>query len=145
MQNQYNVQEYLYDFSVDGGGQTAITLSNKNGKSPLPVGAIIKAVTAQVLTACTSGGSATVEWGNGDDADGFSGTAIAVASLTANALFNGWDNGAALLWDDTNDHQIPVYVDDATTGAFKIKINVADLTAGKIVFLVEYLQPAVNV
>lgn len=140
-----HVQEYVYDFDVDGGANgSAIVLSDKVGKVPVPVGAIIKAVTALVLTAVTSAGAATCEWGNGDDADGYSGSAIGKASLTANTVVNGWDNGAALLWDDTNDHPIPVYVADADDGAFEFLINTADLTAGKIVFLVEYLFPAGN-
>lgn len=144
IKNMKHVQEYIYDFSVDGGTNgTAISLHSKDNKAVIPVGGIITAVTAKVVTACTSGGSATVEWGNGDDSNGYSGTAIAVGSLTDNALFNGWDNAAALLWDDTNDHPIPVNVSTAADGQFKILINTADLTAGKIVFLVEYLMPTV--
>lgn len=142
MRNELNLQQYTYDFSVDGGTKdSAITLSNKANKDPIPTGAIIKSVTAWVETACTSGGSATVIWGNGADADGFSGATIAVASLSANAVFNGWDNGAALLWDDSNDHQIPYYVSSAANGAFKVLIETADLTAGKIHFFVEYYYP----
>lgn len=136
---QMNVQEYVYDFSVDGGAQGSIDVADK--ANVVPVGSVIKSVRAKVLTACTSGGSATVEWGNDDDADGYSGSAIAVASLTAGAVFNGYDNGAALLWDDTNDHMIDVNVADAADGAFKVAIGTADLTAGKIVFYVEYYSP----
>lgn len=139
--NKVHLQEYVYDFAKDGGAQGAINLHAKDNKAVLPVGAIIKAVTAKVVDAVTSGGSATVAWGNGNDADGYSGAAIAVASLTDNALFNGWDNAAALLWDDTNDHPIPVYVDAAAAGQFIVTIGTANLTAGKMVFLVEYIMP----
>lgn len=142
--NGIQVAEYVYDFAVDGGAVGAINLHAKAGKGVLPVGAIIKAVTAKVVTAFTSGGSATLVWGNGDDADGYSGATIAVASLTDNALFNGWDNGAALLWDDTNDHQIPVNVADAADGQFIVTIGTAAMTAGKALFLVEYLMPTEN-
>lgn len=135
------VQEYVYDFAVDGGAVGTVDLHAKANKSVIPVGGIIKSVTAKVVTACTSAGAATVAWGNGDDADGYSGTAIAVASLTDNALFNGWDNAAALIWDDTNDHQIPVNVADAADGQLIVTIGTAALTAGKMVFLVEYLLP----
>lgn len=136
-----HVQEYVYDFAVDGGAQGAINLHAKAGVDVVPVGAIVKRVYAKVLTACTSGGSATLAWGNGDDADGYSGSAVAVGSLTANALFNGYDNGAALLWDDTNDHPIDVNVADAADGQFIATIGTADLTAGKVVFMVEYYLP----
>lgn len=135
------VQEYVYDFSDDGGAVGAITLSTKDGVDPVPTGAIIKRVSAKVLTAFTSGGSVTLAWGNGDDADGYSGSAIAVASLTANALFNGYDNGAALLWDDTNDHAIDVNVADSDDASFSVTIGTAAMTAGKAVFLVEYYLP----
>lgn len=147
MKNRVLVQEYVYDFAVDGGAQGTIVLSDKNGKAPLPVGAIVKDVTARVVTQCTSGGSATVAWGNGDDTDGYTthGSPIAVASLTANAMFNAAGLDSALLWDGTNDHMIPLYIDDATTGNFSFVIGTADLTAGKIVFIVEYLYPAIDV
>jgi hypothetical protein len=135
------VQEYVYDFDVDGGtNAAAITLSNKAGYAPIPVGAYVVAVHAHVVTAVTSGGSATVEWGNGDDADGYSGTAIAKATLVENYVCNHSMGAAALLWDNTNDNDKPLYIDDATTGAFKLLINTADLTAGKIVFAVSYYK-----
>lgn len=136
-----NVQEYVYDFAVDGGAEGEIFLSSKDGYQPLPVGAIVLGVIAKVETACTSGGSATVAWGNDDDPDGYSGTGIAVASLTANAVFNGHDNAAALLWDDTNDHAIYPYVADEDDGEFSVTIATAALTAGKIRFNVLYLMP----
>lgn len=139
-----HVQEYVYDFEVDGGAVGEIFLSSKAGYAPIPNGAIIKAVTAKVVTAFTSGGSATLAWGNDDDPDGYSGSAIAVASLTDNAVFNGWDNGAALLWDDTNDHQIPVAVVNEDDGEVSVSIATAAMTAGKMILLVEYLLPSLE-
>lgn len=136
------VAEYIYDFAVDGGGTGEIVLSTKDNKSAIPVGAIIEGVLLKVVTAFTSGGAATLAWGNGDDADGYSGTAIAVASLTDNALFNGMDNGAALLWDDTNDHMIPVNVADANDGKVSVTIGAAAMTAGKAIILVKYYLPS---
>lgn len=136
------VQEYVYDFAVDGGATGEIFLSSKANKNPIPTGAVILSVTAKVLTTFTSGGSATLAWGNDDDPDGYSGTAIAVASLTAGTVFNGWDNGAALLWDDTNDHDIPVNVADEDDGEVSVTIATAAMTAGKMVIMVEYLMPA---
>ena len=123
IKNKKHVQEYIYDFAEDGGATGEIDLHAKDNKSVIPVGAIITAVAAKVVTACTSAGSATVAWGNEDDEDGYSGSAIGVASLTDNALFNGWDNAAALLWDNTNKHQIPVNVADSADGEFKMTIG----------------------
>ena len=135
-------QEYVYDFDVDGGATGAIVLSSKPNKNNIPIGAVITRVTAKVLTALTSGGSATLAWGNGDDADGFSGVTAAVAGFGANVLFNGWDNAAVLLWDNTDDHAIDVNVSTADDGRFDFEITAAALTAGKMVFMVDYRMPA---
>ena len=128
------IQEYTYDFAVDGGAVSTIDLSSNN---VLPEGAVVMDCWARVITACTSGGSATIAWGPTSDADGLSGTAIAVASFTDGAVFNASGQGAALLWDDTNDHQI-YYEVGATSDDFKITIGTAALTAGKIIFAVQY-------
>lgn len=144
MKNRYNVAEYLYDFAVDGGAVGTIVLSSKNGKNPLPVGAIVKNVTARVLTAPLGGAGSTVSWGH-STTDAYSGTTIAIASLTLNSLHNGQVAGS-LIWDNANDAQIPILVTDATTdGTFKVAIGTDPLTAGKIVFVVEYIEPAIEV
>lgn len=139
--NKLHVQEYIYDFSVDGGATGTLTLSNKTGYDPLPIGAIVCNAKMWVSTACTSGGSATVDVGNGDDDNGYL-TAIAVASLTANSVHSSQVEAGALLWDDTNDAELYYYVDDATTGATVFKINTAALTAGKCLVMVDYYFPS---
>lgn len=138
------VQEYVWDFAVDGGDVGEIFLSSKSSYSPLPVGAIVKQVTAKVVTAVVSSGSGTLVWGNDDDPDGYSGSAIGSASLTDNALFNGWDNGAVLLWDDSNDHAIPLNVADTDDGEFSVSIASSAFSAGKAIFLVEYYYPSLK-
>ncbi len=132
------VHEYVYDVLVDGGAAAAYVLSDKAGADPVPVGAVVKRVTAKVLTAL-AGGTA-VSWGNGDDADGYSGTAIVDASLTINALFNGYDNAAALLWDDTNYHMIDVAILDAADDEARV-LTTGTHTAGKLLIMVEYYNP----
>ena len=96
------VMQYEYDFDVDGGATGEIFLSSKDGSRAVPIGAVITAVSMRVVTAFTSGGSATLAYGNDDDPDGYSGSAIAVASLVDNLNTNGQDNAAVLLLDDTN-------------------------------------------
>lgn len=135
------VQEYVYDFAVDGGAQGSIILSDKAGASNLPVGAMVLGCDAKVITAVLSGGSATCEWGTSGDTDGYSGTAIAKATLVADYAKNAEEGAGALLWDDTNDCSKSYVVTNAATGTFYFKINVADLTAGKLVFHVRYLLP----
>ena len=140
--NELSVQEYVYDFSVDGGSTAAaIVLSSKANKSVLPSGAVVKSVYMKVLTTFTSGGSATLAWGNTSDPDGYSGAALAVASLTAGSVFNGYDNAAALLWDDTNDHPIYFSAESAGLQDVSVTIGTADMTAGKCVVVVEYCLP----
>jgi hypothetical protein len=136
------VQEYVYDFAVDGGGTGAYVLSSKAGVAPVPLGSVIKGVTAKILTTFATSASGTVSWGNGDAADGYSGTTIAAASLTANLVINGWDLDASLLWDGTNDHPIYVHAIDANDALFKLTITTGAITAGKAIFMVEYYTPS---
>ena len=139
-----HVEEYVYDFAVDGGSVGAINLSAKDNMHVLPLGAVVKSVVMKVVTAFTSGGAATVAWGPTSDADGYSGTPVAVASLTANAVFRGYEGAAALLWQDTNDHPLfyPVLV--ANDSDMKLTIAAAALTAGKSVLWVEYYKPTLS-
>lgn len=136
-----HVERYVYDFSVDGGAVSTISLSDKANHKALPAGAVVESVVGTVLTAFTSGGSATLEWGNTADPNGYSGATVAVASLTEGASFNGFDNGAALIWDDTNDHQIAYRVSAANTLDFSVSIATAAMTAGKMEFAVTYYMP----
>ena len=135
------VMEYVFDFGVDGGvSGSNIILSDKVGSENIPIGATIKSVIAVVETAIV-GSSSTVSWGTTGSADGYSGTTIAEATLVEHFLVNGWDLGASLLWDDTNDHMLTPFVTNAAGGSFVVLISTAALTAGKIVFQVEFLFP----
>lgn len=141
--NAVNVQEYLWDFSVDGGASGAIVLSDNNNKNSLPIGAIVKNVYARVITAVDSAGdSATIKWGN---ASGDYHGAVAEASLTENAVFNAQDDTSDNLLNDADPgHPLAYYVADADAAKFQITVAGEDATAGKIVFVVEYLYPAVE-
>ena len=139
-----HVQEYVYDFAVDGGSTAAaINLSDKAGYDQLPDGAVVKGVTALVVTEPDSAGDgASVEWGDETDTDGYSGAAIAKGSLTAGTVKNGEDNDAALLWNTTGDYRLFPYANTAAKRGFTISISGEALTSGKIVFMVEYLLPS---
>lgn len=131
------VQEYVYDFSVDGGATGAISLSSKAGYASLPDNAIVKQVTMRVIEAVT-GTSSTVAVGNTTDPDGYF-AAIAEATLVADYVHAGGVGAGALIWDDTNDHMIPFLANSANDRDFSITVGTAALTAGKLVFFVEYL------
>jgi hypothetical protein len=136
-----HVQQYLYDYAVDGGVYTsAFTLSSKAGYAPLPIGAIVKKVTAKVITA-VSGSSSTVKWGNATTADAYA-PAIAEATLVADYVTDEAKAKGTALWDDTNDNNLPYLIDTANKAKFVMTVGTASLTAGKILFLVEYYLPS---
>lgn len=123
IKNQLLIQEYEYDFAVDGGATGVITLSSKANEVTMPVGAIRKATHVLVQTALL-GASASAKVGTtASDADFAADAAVATYSL--NALFN-----------DTT----PVVV-SATSGDCLLTIAGGALTAGKLKVLVEYYIP----
>lgn len=136
------VQEYIYDFSVDGGVYTsAFDLSAKNGYQTLPTGALVFDVYFNVVTAVV-GSSSTVKVGNGTDDDGYV-ESIAEATLVAGYAGGSQKNKGALVFDDTADCNIPNRVTaTATTGRFILTVGTANLTAGKIVYHALYLMPS---
>jgi len=137
---EHHVQEYIYDFAADGGAQGAIDLSAKAGFAPLPQGAIVTKVGLKVLTAVV-GTSSTVAVGVTTDADGFM-AAIAEATLVDEYVTLSGAQAGALLWDDTNDHDIPFLVNSANDADVSITIGTADLTAGKLAIWVDYYMPS---
>lgn len=135
-----NVQEYIYDFAIDGGLVSTIDLSAKAGYSPMPSGAVISKVSLKVITAVV-GSSSTVACGNTTDPNGYM-EAIAEATLVDEYVTGTGAQAGALLWDDTNDHPIPFLVNSDNDGVFSIDIATGALTAGKVVFWVEYYMPS---
>lgn len=122
------VMEYTYDFSKDGGAVGFIDLAAKF-KAGLPVGASILRVSYYVQTAMTSSGSATVAFG-----DSGSGGRYRSAIAFDNAVWAA-DGLVAL-----SGVQIPNQVTSVAEGNIGMTIDTAALTAGKISFLVEYVQ-----
>ena len=134
------VQEYKYDFATLGGAQAEIDLTGP----ALPIGAVVVRATLHVTTAFTSGGSSTLIWGTTTDPNGYSGTAIAVASLTANALFAGNEAAGApgaLTWDTLAADSVRSdqhHVATVANGTVSVTIATADMTAGTCTIFVEY-------
>lgn len=121
---------YDYDFAVDGGAVSAITLSpNKNG---IKNGVIVKDIMIVVKTALASAGSPTVTLGNTTDPDGYFVDFYALAGA-AEAVVNTGVVAGALTWDDTNDHRINYPVDStAANQDLLLTVGTAALTAGKL-------------
>lgn len=122
------VQEYTYDFAVHGGAVGQIDLAT-SAKSLLPVGAVVTGVHYKVITAPTSGGSATIAIG-----DVASGARYLAATAFDNAAYAINNVAAAAIG-------VPMNITAANNGKFAITIATAALTAGKIKFFVSYLVP----
>jgi len=120
-QRSKKVAVATYDFSVDGGSQSSITLESALA---IPADAVVTAVIADEQTALTSGGSATLVLKAGS------------TSLTGAIAFDSGFTGADSLALDSSASAIKV----SAASTLVLTIGTADLTAGKVVFLVEYVQ-----
>lgn len=121
--NEMSVQRLVYDFAEDGGA-TADTyrMAEVTGKIY-----IVECV-LHVITACTSGGSATVSAGaETADADAF-GSGIAVGTLVDDYVVK------------TAAGQNLVVDGSSSTDYLSLTIATAALTAGKIEFVMRYFR-----
>ncbi len=117
------VQEYTYDFAVDGGATGVYTLSSKANVAALPEDAIITKVVTRVVTAFAGSGASAII-GNTASSNAF--MAIqAVASLSEDAVFSDTDVVVA----NAADKQDVI-----------MTVSGGALTAGKLKVLVEYMQ-----
>lgn len=119
-------QEYVYDFAKHGGAVGAIVLTNP--KNVLPLGSYVTSVHYHVITAMTSGGSATVAIGDA------AGAAKYLAATAYNDAAYALNNIAAAAIGVPN-------LILTTEGTFQITIATAALTAGKIRFVVSGYVP----
>lgn len=131
--------KYDYDFSSQGGAVSSITLSSDI--NAIEEGVIVKRVMVVTKTALASAGSPTVTLGNTGDTDGYMADFYALAGA-ADAVINSGEVAGALIWDDTNDHEIWYPVDStANNQNLVLTIGTAALTAGKLEI---YLECAYN-
>lgn len=130
VKNTEQTFKFEYDFSVDGGAVSSITMRNL-GVNPIPVGAIIEGAQLQINTAFTSGGSATVVLG-------FSGaTSDLFATVFAQTgVINAGIVASTLLWDNTNDINLN-YTTTASQVTPLLTIGTAALTAGKCTLILK--------
>lgn len=121
----------VYDFAVDGGAIGTLSLLDDQGNPAiLPAGAIVTNVVANVITAPTSAGLATVSLGTfaSSSVTNLLG-ATAIASLTG--FVAGVPVGTAATWVG------PVPAGEGLQ--LRAAIAAFALTAGKIYFVVEYV------
>lgn len=118
----------VYDFAVDGGATGVLDVFEAGSDI------VITHFHAYVLTAATSGGSATVKVGTSGDDDLFMTTTQgAVANLTAAAAFMP-------LAVEGTPNALPLPVKLASGSKVVMTIGTAALTAGKVKFVIKYVQ-----
>lgn len=118
-----NLARVTYDFAVDGGAVSTITPAKT---VILPNKAIVTNAFVNVLTTCTSGGSATVAINSEGAGDILAATAV--ASLTA-GLIQGVPDWAT----------IADYKKMTADRTVKVTIATAALTAGKMEVFIYYV------
>jgi len=122
--NQLLIQEYEYDFAVDGGATGVFDLSSKANKADLPVGAIRKSAHVLVQTALVGVGASAKLGTTASDATFAANAGVGTYSL--NAIFN---------------NTTAVAVSAASGADCVMTVAGAPLTAGKLKVLVEFILP----
>lgn len=112
---------FIYNFAVDGGVVSTIGMGVF-----LPAGAVVHWGVAQVVTALTSGGAATIAVGWTGDTGALL-AATAVASWSDNAVLEGVDLIVAM-------------VKVTAIQQLAVTIATADLTAGLFYYTCEYTE-----
>jgi hypothetical protein len=134
------IKKYEYDFAVDGGASTAVINLREEGEN-LVNGCHITKMYVVTETAFTSAISdTTITIGNTTDADGYFADCFTALSSTTTGTFSSGEIAGALLWDDSNDHDIlysPKVANDLTVA---MTIGNYSLTAGKLELYVEFFR-----
>ncbi len=123
------VQEFEYDFAVDGGATGVISLSSKANKSLMPDGCIVESALVKVVTSVTgTGASAKIGHTTTDDVylalrdvDGAGALGLASAQLGT--------------------YSTPFIADSAGERNVIMTISGGAITAGKLKVLVKYVNP----
>lgn len=121
------VQEYVYDFAVEGGavGFKSLLIPAQ----ALPVGGVVTSAHYQILTPFLSAGAATVSIGD----------SLSTARHKALTAYN--DSSYTLNVPVALSTGIPNYVSAASVADFGIAVSGAALTAGKLRIVVQGYKP----
>jgi hypothetical protein len=125
---------YEYDFAVDGGAVSVINLRPIG--NPMLAGLVVEQVDVFVETAFNDADdTATVILGpTGGDVDGYLVDFMTLAE-TVNTPIRSGELAGALLWDDTNDHEMVYRLSTDTLAKPSISVGTEALTAGKAKFV----------
>jgi hypothetical protein len=130
--------KYEYDFDVSGGAIGNINLTWVHGE-PLIAGMIVKDFTIVVESTLTGSATPTITMGHAGDRDGYAIDFFADAS--AGSVINVGDRAGALVWDDTNDHNIFHKIASSANASPSITIASQNLTAGKFAVYFTAIMP----
>jgi hypothetical protein len=134
--------KYTYDFSVDGGGTGALTLTPQPNFNGLAEGMIVREISVYTETALTSGGTPTITLGPTADPDGYMADFWSLGNA-ANSVVRPGEVAGVLLWDDTNDHRLDYRIGSAAnTQDLLLTVGTAALTAGVMVITMQVIFPA---
>lgn len=133
------ITKYEYDFSVSGGTAGNINLVWKYGE-PLAAGMLVKDWYMVVETTLAGSATPTITLGHAGDRDGYAVDFYGDAS--AGAVINCGDRAGALVWDDTNDHNIFHLIASSSNANPSITIASQNLTAGKFAVYFTSIRPA---
>lgn len=121
----------IYNFATQGGAVSTITLKTEDGvNAVIPAGALVHRVYVKTLTACTSGGSATISLDLVTTADMMAATAYSSFVTSGNAMQDGKVDGTA-----------GKIVSPSTDKAITMSIATAALTAGKFEVYALFIMP----
>lgn len=127
-------KEYVYDFAVNGGAVSAITLTPGDFSGALfPEGFVITGLSVDILTAFAGTATPTCTLGNTTDPDGYLVNFFGSAG-SAQAIAPGQLDGA-LIWNTTNDCVLHYRISSTAADQNVIMtVGTQALTAGKARF-----------
>ena len=127
---------FEYDFDVDGGAVGTIAMRSVG--ADLHAGCHITRMYIIASDLSTSAGTPTVIIGNTTDDNGYFEDIYAL--LAADKSISSGEVAGALLFDDTNDHEIMYSPAVANDLDMNMIIGTAALTAGKFKLFVEFIR-----
>ena len=134
---EFQTLVFEYNFDEDAGaiGTFNLRAPQADGRvNKLQEGFVITNMSLHVQTAVTSGGTPTITFGTAADSDGYLADVFALVG-SDNAMVSRGAVAGALLWDDTNDHELHHRVSSSEL-ELVMEVATAALTAGKIKLIV---------
>jgi hypothetical protein len=117
------VKQYVgeYDFAVDGGAVSTITLRAISG-GPIPIGSIILSGVVEVITQLTSGGAETTALTAESAADILAATAVASMTVGNKSIIPAGTGATAIKTTAERSPSMTIAVAALTAGKFRLRL-----------------------